>query len=115
MIRGLLAGALILWWTVQTARYVPVWDTPQSLATHVVQMAPSKPRALVNYGAMLVLMGQLPEARATFHAAGAAAILPHVPSYDREMSLASVRTNLRAVEQLDARMREAGWRDPAVP
>ena len=109
MTRAWMAGGLALWWGWQTAQYVPVWNTPLSLAMHVVQVAPSKPRALLNYGTMLVVHGQLSNARTAFMRAHAMAQAPHVPPYDRTAVTESATENLRAVAVLVASARARGW------
>ena len=98
-----LACLLAGWWAVATAAYLPVWDAPPLLAQHQAQMAPRKPRALVNYGTMLILQQQFAEARAVLTTAAVMADLPYVPAYDRQRAQDAVRTNLRGLAALEAR------------
>ena len=109
--RVLLAGGLLAWWAVQTAAYLPVWNAPVTLAAHIAQTAPYKPRALVNYGTLLVLHQQVTPARTVLQAAVMASALPHVPAYDRVRARDAALTNLRGLATLEAR----GWRDAPAP
>ena len=114
MLRGCVVVVLVGWWAVQTAQYATVWTTPTRLFTHIVEQAPVKPRAWVNYGVMLATAQQFPAARAALHHAERLTDLPSVPAYDKAITRDIVRDNLRAVDRLEARLRPT-WTASALP
>lgn len=107
-----IAFALLLTayaWT--TRQYVPVWQSDVTLWRHAVIHAPTKPRPWVNYGLALLRARRYREAELAFLQAREAAVLPHVPAWDRREALQAVAHNLeiallaQAVQRLTVRPR----------
>lgn len=101
--RTWLAVALLGWWAVQARAYVPVWASNETLTRHVVEHAPAKPRALLNYGVMVAASGRVDDGEHLMHAAVAASYGAHVPRFERVLTAEAAATNLAAVAALRAR------------
>src|SRR3990167_849840 len=94
---------VLLTLAVSTARYVPAFTSEVTLRRHAVSRAPTKPRALTNYGSALVAAGRLAEARPWFERAVLAGGAPHLPRWDRYEGRAAAKKNLAALTTLE------GW------
>ena len=95
--RIVLILALLGWWAVQARAYVPVWQSNETLMRHVVTLAPSKPRALLNYGVMLAAAGRRADGAQLFLAAEVATQGVHVSQFDRRLTARDLATNRAAL------------------
>lgn len=95
---GLIVLFTVLWAT-EAHSYVRVWGDRLSLSAYVAAHAPQKPRALMNYGVLLVSRGSFTDGAALLTQAAHAAQDPHVPVWDRRRLLPELAKNQAALAQ----------------
>lgn len=102
MVGIVLATLLTGFWAVQTHTYVGQWRTPYSIAQHIVEHSPIKPRALMNYGVRLIMQGDLKRGRQFLLLAGAATEAPYIQSWDRRLMRRDLLKNMAALSALES-------------
>lgn len=74
-----------------------VWRSDLTLWRHAAQVAPQKPRVLVNYGVSLIQARVIEAGTARLVQAERASRLPHVPRPDAVVTWRSVDKNFRGL------------------
>ena len=95
--RVALLVSVLAFYVWQDARYIPKWETNETLWQHAHEMAPLKPRPAMNYGVELIKAGRMADGANMMTRASALANQPHVPAWDRQATLDALTVNIRAL------------------
>lgn len=93
---------LALVYAAISASHVTVWRSELALWSHAAQIAPMKPRPVLNFGRAALLEGRVDLAEQAFYRTLALAERTDIPTYDRADAVTAATANLQTVEIMRA-------------